>query len=128
MGTSYTGPHNPMDYGNPLENIEPKPNFKYRPRNRSEFGSIAHDNAYAEKGAAGVKGALFNRDVIGADFKLAAYNLGNTFTPEPVKSNVDRLRSLGTTVTFTVLGVLKFLFVPQDVNDPMIVGGVYARH
>ena len=29
---------------------------------------------------------------------------------------------------FMGLGILKFLFVPQETNDSMIVDGTYARH
>lgn len=49
------------------------------------------------------------------------------FTLETV-SFTDRLRSFATYEAFMGLGILKFLFVPQKSNDPMIVDGIYARH
>ena len=73
------------------------------------------------------KKGFTHKTEFGADYKLAAYNLGNMLTPEPI-TKVDRLRSFVTFEAFMTLGTLKFLFVPQETNDPMMVEGMYARH
>ena len=99
MGTSYTGPNNPKDYkGNE--------NYDYCPHNLSEMWSIIHDLDYNKKGARGVSGAFFDTSVIGADFKLAGLNL---ISLEVNNSYTDRMRSLGTTVAFTLIGTFKCL-------------------
>ena len=120
MGTSYTGPTNPKGY-------DDNPNFEYIPRNRSEFGSVAHDLAYIQLGASGVKGALFNRDVVGADFMLVMYNYQNAFSTKPVHPN-DRQRSAATYIAFAALGAFKLVFIPEDKGYRTYMEIYYEHH
>ena len=88
FGTSYTGPHNPLDYNGDYS-------YQYIPKNRSEFGSIAHDKAYDSANAEGLIGALFNcsEGVVKADIRLVNYNVKNViYAP----SHKDKARSLVT--------------------------------
>ena len=120
FGTSYTGPNNPKDYQN-------NPDFSYNPRNRSEYGSIAHDKAYGVIGAVGIKGALFNRDVLGADFDLVRYNVNNVFTKETIGTK-DRLRSVVTAFAFGMLQSLKFMFIPSESKTMTSMERYYEHH
>ncbi len=88
FGTSYTGPHNPLDYNGDYS-------YQYIPKNRSEFGSIAHDKSYDSANAEGLIGALFNcsEGVVKADIRLVNYNVKNViYAP----SHKDKARSLVT--------------------------------
>ncbi len=73
------------------------------------------------------EGALFNRNVVLADYKLAAYNFVNMM-PLFNNNRIDRLRSYATFEAFMLLGTLKFLFIPGNTSESMTVGGIYARH
>ncbi len=98
MGTSYTGANNPLDY---LKNDS----YQYKPRNISEYGSVAHDIMYDDKKAKGVNGALFNTDVINADIGLAKYNIGVAMDRTvPLK---DRGRAAVTAYTFSYISLFK---------------------
>ena len=124
FGTSYTGPNNPKTFAG-------EETYDYIPRNQSEFASIVHDKAYSKKGAAGVKGALTNTDVIGADFKLAGSNFRNFLINPDI---VDETRSLLTGVCFTLIGSVKsviWAFKPENQPNygvPMTVEERYHAH
>ena len=124
FGTSYTGPINPKTFAG-------EETYDYIPRNQSEFASIVHDKAYSKKGAAGVKGALTNTDVIGADFKLAGSNFRNFLINPDI---VDETRSLLTGVCFTLIGSVKsviWAFKPENQPNygvPMTVEERYHAH
>ena len=98
LDTSYTGGDNPMTYGNSVLGITPKYSYQYKPRNRSEYGSIVHDMLYDRVGASGANDAFFNTKVRDADKLLVDYNVANTLLPGT--SLKDRRRSLGTAILF----------------------------
>ncbi|MBD8388636.1 hypothetical protein [Dysgonomonas sp. BGC7] len=98
LGTSYTGGDNPMTYGNSALDIESKYSYEYKPRNRSEYGSIVHDNLYDKAGAAGSTDAFFNTKVRDADLFLVGSNIANAIYPGT--SLKDRGRSIATAILF----------------------------
>jgi RHS repeat-associated protein len=109
FGTSYTGPNNPLTYGNESLGIAPQDSYQYLPRNLSEAASMRHDQAYDSQNAHGIAGALFNTNVIGADMELTKRNIENANRSyAPTK---DRARSAATAVGFGAISAWKLLLL-----------------
>lgn len=92
LGTSYTGPTNPLDYNKELS-------YQYIPRNRSELASMVHDKSYNVVEAKGIVDALFNctKPVVYADLRLVKQNISNIYYSPSYK---DKLLSLATAAVF----------------------------
>ena len=98
MGTSYTGPNNPMNYDG--KNY----NYDYNPKNLSEQFSKIHDIQYDQLGAKGMKGALFQTNTWQADLQLA---ISNEISIRNNPNLIDRVRSKMTAVSFGIIGLVK---------------------
>ena len=104
--TCYTGPNNPKTYSyyNDDEDEFVLPYYDYKPRQISDNSSKSHDITYEEKGASGVKGALFNLDVVDADLQLVSDN-ADSLKDNP--SFIDKGRSVLTMMGFGIIGGYK---------------------
>ena len=78
--------------------------------------TYAHDKAYEAARVSGVKAALFCREVIGADFKLAGQNFCNAFTFSNHPGFVDRARSFGTFSGFGIIATISEGLGPVGAN------------
>ncbi len=105
FGTSMTGPDNPLTNDGTEEYYG---NLPFQ--TNSETYSKTHDLDYNKRQASGVKGALIDPDVLGADIRLAGRNAINIFNPSITAT--ERAQSIAVATSFSVISAAKIIMSP----------------